>query len=116
MTSCAYQVESFEDFWPHYVNMHRRPATQAMHALGSVTCAALLLTAVVSRRVELALVAPLMNFAIAQASHRVFEANQTTPWKNQAWHTRAEARMLRLVVTGRMHDEVLRVAGANRPA
>jgi len=37
----------------------------------------------------LLLAAPLVNFAIAQASHRAFEQNRTTPWKNQLWHTRA---------------------------
>lgn len=65
---------------------------------------------VLTRTPALVLLAPLVDFAIAQASHRLFEENRTTPWKNQVWHTRAELRMLRLVLTGRMRGEVARVA------
>jgi hypothetical protein len=105
-----YAVRTFEEFWPHYVRLHTRPETQALHAVASLTCIGLLGAAVVFRNPLLALAAPLADYAIAQASHRIFEANVTTPWKNQLWHTRAELRMLRLVLTGRMSEEVSRVS------
>jgi hypothetical protein len=105
-----YDVDSFEEFWPHYVRLHARPATQALHAVATLTCLGLLGAAVVLRNPLLALGAPLADYAIAQASHRFFEANRTTPWKNQFWHTRAELRMLRLVLAGRMADEVARTS------
>jgi hypothetical protein len=63
----------------------------------------------VTKRPTLIFLAPLADYAIAQASHRVFEKNATTPWKNLAWHARAELRMLRLVLTGKMAREVERV-------
>jgi hypothetical protein len=90
VTADAYAVHAFEDFWPHYVRLHTRQETHLLHAVATLSCLALL-------------------FAIAQASHRIFETNATTPWKNQLWHTRAELRMLRLVLTGRMAAEVERV-------
>jgi hypothetical protein len=105
----VYSVYAFEDFWPHYVRLHRRPETHALHAVATLSCLGLLGAAVVTRQPALAVVAPLVNFAIAQASHRIFEENVTTPWKNQLWHTRAELRMLRLVLTGRMRAEVERM-------
>ena len=77
-----------------------------LHAVATLSCLALLGAAVITRRPWLAVAAPLVDFAIAQASHRIFETNATTPWKNQLWHTRAELRMLRLVLTGRMAAEV----------
>jgi hypothetical protein len=104
----AYAVHAFEDFWPHYVRLHTRPETHALHAVATLSCLGLLAAAVVTRQPALAVVAPLVDFAIAQASHRIFEENVTTPWKNQLWHTRAELRMLRLVLTGRMRAEVER--------
>jgi hypothetical protein len=103
-----YDVTTFEEFWPHYVRLHARPETQALHAVATLTCMTLLGAAVVLKNPLLALAAPLADYAIAQTSHRVFEANRTTPWKNQIWHTRAELRMLRLVLTGRMAAEVAR--------
>jgi len=110
MNADLYAVESFEEFWPHYVRLHRRPETHALHAVATLSCLTLLAAAVIFRQPLLALAAPLTDYAIAQVSHRLFEANRTTPWKNQVWHTRAELRMFRLVLTGRMRGEVARVA------
>jgi hypothetical protein len=106
--SVVYSVRTFEEFWPHYVRLHRRRATHVGHAIASTCCIALLVAAALLRQPMLALLAPLADFAVAQASHRLFEHNRTTPWKNQIWHTRAELRMLRLVLTGRMRAEVER--------
>jgi hypothetical protein len=101
MNADWYAVRTFEDFWPHYVALHTRRATQVAHALATLSCLALLVAAAVVRQPVLAVAGPIVDYAIAQASHRVFEGNRTTPWKNQLWHTRAELRMLRLVITGR---------------
>jgi hypothetical protein len=110
MSAEIYAVRTFEEFWPHYVRLHTRPETHALHAVATLSCLTLLGASVVLRKPLLALAAPLADYAIAQLSHRVFEANKTTPWKNQLWHARAELRMLGLVVTGRMKNEVARVA------
>lgn len=104
-----YAVESFEEFWPHYVGLHSRPETQRLHAVATLTFGALVIGGIVTRRPALIFLAPLADYAIAQTSHRVFEKNVTTPWKNHAWHARAELRMLRLVLTGKMAKEVARV-------
>ena len=103
-----YSAGDFEAFWPHYVRLHTRHETHALHAVATLTCLGLLAIGIVARIPLLLFLAPIADFAIAQASHRVFERNVTTPWKNQVWHTRAELRMLRLVLTGRMPGEVAR--------
>jgi hypothetical protein len=96
-----YMVRSFEDFWPHYVALHTRRETQVAHAVATLSCLTLLVAAGVLRQPILAVTGPIVDYAIAQASHRMFEQNRTTPWKNLLWHTRAELRMLRLVLAGR---------------
>jgi len=101
-----YAVATFEAFWPHYVALHTRPATHMLHAVATLSCLGLLGAAVIMRQPLLALAAPLVDYAVAQTSHRLFEANRTTPWKSPLWHARAELRMLRLVLTGRMAREV----------
>ena len=110
MSADAYAAATFEEFWPHYVRLHTRRETHVLHAVATLSCLSLLGAAVLTRTPALVLLAPLVDFAIAQASHRLFEENRTTPWKNQLWHARAELRMLRLVLTGRMRGEVARVA------
>ena len=54
--------------------------------------------------------APLVDHAIAQVSHRLFEQNRTTPWRHPLWHARAEVRMLGMTLRGRMGAEVARLA------
>jgi hypothetical protein len=98
MSADLYAVGTFEEFWPHYLRLHARPETQAMHAVATLSCIGLFGAAVVLRSPILAVCAPLVDYAIAQASHRLFEANRTTPWKNPLWHTLAELRMLGMVV------------------
>ncbi len=116
MSADPYAVASFEEFWPHYVGLHTRRETHLLHAAASMACLGLLGAAAITRQPILALAAPLVDYAIAQTSHRLFEANRTTPWKNQLWHTRAELRMLRLVLTGRMAAEVSACANAESGA
>jgi len=102
----------FEEFWPHYVRLHTRRETHVLHAAGSLGCIGLLVTGVVTAQPALFLLGPIVDYGLAQASHRLFEKNRTTPWKKQTWHTRAELQMLRLVLTGRMRAEVARVTSS----
>jgi hypothetical protein len=99
MNAEPYAVRSFEEFWPHYVALHTRRETRVAHAVATLSCLGLLVAAAALRQPILAVAGPIVDYAIAQASHRMFEGNRTTPWKNQLWHTRAELRMLRLVIT-----------------
>lgn len=109
----AYRVESFEEFWPHYVRMHSRPETQHVHVVATASAIALVGLAIARRSPVLALLAPLADHAIAQFGHRVFEHNATRPWRNPLWHARAELRMFRWVLEGRMAAETARCT-ANR--
>jgi hypothetical protein len=105
-----YSVTRFEDFWPHYVRLHSKPETQWCHAAATMTSTVLFALAISRKSLFLAVIAPLANHAIAQTSHRLFEKNKSTPWKNQIWHTRAEFKMLTLVLTGKMAAEADRFA------
>ena len=106
--SDPYSVATFEDFWPHYVRLHTRPATQWLHAAATSAWVVCALAAFAAGDARWIVLAPAFDYAIAQTSHRIFEKNRTLPWQNAAWHTRAELRMLRFVVSGRMAAEVRR--------
>ncbi len=105
MNEDPYASRSFEEFWPHYLALHSRRETQIAHTLATASCAALLAAGVVTRRPLLIALAPLVDHAIAQASHRLFEKNRTTPWKNPLWHARAELRLARRVLGGRAGED-----------
>src|SRR5262245_27311242 len=110
MNDDPYAVTNFEAFWPHYVRLHQKPETEKWHAVATLASGSLLAAALLHKSLLLLAPAPVANHLIAQSSHRLFEKNESTPWRNPLWHTRAELRMLKLVLTGEMAREVRRHA------
>ena len=87
--------ECFEAFWEEYQRQHADPRTRRMHAVATLSAAGLIAAGAATRRPSLVLLAPLVDYAIAQASHRGIEGNRTQPWRRPHWHVRAELRLLR---------------------
>src|SRR5207253_1992726 len=77
-----YRVAGFEEFWPWYVRMHSRPATQLLHALATAVAGTLLLSAIALRQPLLAVAAPAADYLIAQLAHRLWQRNATRPWRH----------------------------------
>jgi hypothetical protein len=93
-TERLYASKSFGEFWEHYQEIHAHPRTRAMHALATASALGMLALAVARRNPKLALAAPLVDYAIAQLSHRA-EGQRTTPLRKPLWHARAEWRLFR---------------------
>lgn len=108
--SDPYASRTFEEFWPHYVRLHSRRETQEIHAIATVACGACVVLGLALRRPGMFLVGPAIDHLLAQASHRLYQGNATKPWRHPLWHARAELRMCRLVVGGRMAAETRRHA------
>ena len=89
-----YSAQSFGEFFERYQKLHAHPRTRAMHALATASAIGLLALAVARRNPKLALLAPLVDYAIAQASHRM-EGTRTHPMRKPTWHLRAEWRLFR---------------------
>ena len=90
--------ESFEQFWERYSRMHRRREVRVMHACATMSFLLMVTAGVWLRMPWLILGAPLVDFAIAQTSHRIFERNKTRPWREPLRHARAEWRLFRETV------------------
>ncbi len=90
-----YSTRDFESFWSVYDRMHSDPRTRALHVLATTSAAALIAWGVARRSPAPILLAPLVDHAIAQASHRLIEGNRTTPLRRPLWHLRAELRLFR---------------------
>lgn len=94
MTDSLYEATTFEEFWDLYQEIHAGRATRIAHAIGTTTAIAMLLLAVARRSRKLALAAPLVDYAIAQLSHRG-AGERTQPYRRPLWHIRAELRLWR---------------------
>lgn len=88
-------TRDFESFWRIYRGLHEDPRTRALHAVATGSAIVLVGWGVLARRAGPILAAPLVDHAIAQASHRLIEHNRTTPLRRPLWHLRAELRLFR---------------------
>ena len=89
-----YAAQSFGEFWEHYQEIHAHPRTRALHALATASAIGMLALAIARRSALLALLAPVVDYGIAQASHRA-EGTRTQPLRRPIWHARAEWRLFR---------------------
>ncbi len=95
-----YDAADFEEFWRGYLRLHARRQTQRWHAVATLSAATLLVLGVALGQPLLIVAAPVADYAIAQASHRLFERNVTEPWRHPRWHLRAELRLFWRTVRG----------------
>ena len=92
-----YEAKTFDEFWGYYQDIHASRAVRIAHAMATTSAIGLLAAAIAKRSIKLAIAAPLVDFAIAQASHRG-EGIRTKPYKRPLWHARAELRLWRSTV------------------
>jgi hypothetical protein len=94
-TDSLYDADSFGEFWDRYEQLHANPRTRAAHAVATASALGLAALAFSRRSWRLALLAPVIDFTIAQLSHRVFDGTRTHPTRKPLWHARAEWRLFR---------------------
>jgi hypothetical protein len=87
-----YDATTFEEFWEQYDALHGRPRTRRLHALATASAFALIVLAVYRHSLVLLAAAPLVDYAIAQLSHRA-DGARTQPYRRPLWHLRAELRL-----------------------
>jgi len=112
-TAARRRFSSFEEFWPFYVSQHSKKATRWMHFGGTAGAAAIVSAAILRRRPETALLAPLLAYGLAWFSHAAIEKNAPATFSHPFWSLRADFRMFARMVTGRMDGEVARLLGAD---
>ena len=96
------EFRSFEEFWPFYVEQHSKPATRALHFVGTTAAIACALGG------PLIALAPFCGYGPAWVSHFFIEKNRPATFKHPLWSLRADFRMFRLTLLGRMERELAR--------
>lgn len=107
-------MKSFAEFWPHYVTEHSRPATRALHAAGTMVGLACAVTFLANGRWRLLPFAFIPGYAAAWAGHFFIERNRPATFQHPVWSLMADYKMVGLMLAGRMHEEVKRVAAAEK--
>lgn len=100
---------TFDEFWPHYLGEHSRPATRALHAAG--TCAGIATLALLGlrRKWRWLPVALIPAYATAWASHYLLEQNRPATFRHPLWSFCGDVKMLGLMLAGDLDGEIDRV-------
>jgi hypothetical protein len=103
----ATRLTSYEEFWPYYVSEHMEPVTRRLHVLGTTLVLAALAAAVLVDPLWF-FAAPLFGYGFAWVGHFFFEHNRPATFTYPLWSLRADFRMFRLTLLGRMGPELQR--------
>ena len=104
-SSATPPFQSFQDFWPFYLGEHRHPVSRALHYCGTTAGTLTVLLALLGKHPLLIPLALLVGYGPAWIGHFVFEKNRPASFKHPLWSLRADYRMLRLFLTGRLDQE-----------
>src|SRR4051812_23197988 len=106
---------TYEEFWPFYVSQHRNATSRGLHFIGTSLAMALLAPGFLSSPFYF-IAAPVAGYGFAWAGHYLFEKNRPATFTYPGWSLRGDFRMWRLMLTGRMTEELRKVASSPEPS
>jgi len=102
------RIASFADFWLYYLREHRRPATRALHYIGTSLVVALAIYALLTGKWLLLLAIPLAGYFFAWIGHFGIEKNRPATFTYPLWSLGADFKMWWMWLTGRLGPELQR--------
>jgi hypothetical protein len=94
--------KTYREFWPRYLDEHRRGATRTLHFAGSGLGLFLLAGAVASGDWRLAVAALVCGYAFAWIGHTLVERNRPATFTHPWWSFISDFRMLLTWLAGRL--------------
>lgn len=107
--------KSFTEFWPIYVRAHSQAGTRLLHFAGTLLGWTLLVGAAVWRNPWLVPVALVVGYGFAWIGHFFVEHNKPATFGYPGWSWLADQKMVLLMLSGKMDDEVRRCVGQRTP-
>jgi hypothetical protein len=108
----APEIQTFEQFWDHYVAAHKKKGTRVLHFIGTTAAGACIAGGLFTKRRWLLFVAPFVGYGPAWIGHFFIEGNRPATFDHPLWSLRADLLMWWKTLTGEMQAEVDRVVRA----
>jgi hypothetical protein len=96
------RFKSFAEFWPYYLSEHSRPATRALHYIGSLAAVALIIALIAAGRWWWFPLALIPGYAAAWIGHFFIEKNRPATFTYPLWSFMGDWKMLALMLTGKL--------------
>src|SRR5579862_2736281 len=81
------------EFWSYYLAAHRDPRSRALHYMGTLGAAALLVLAALGRDWRWLVAVPFVGYGPAWLGHLVFEHNRPATFAHPLWSLASDIRM-----------------------
>jgi hypothetical protein len=102
------RIRTFDAFWLFYLGEHSKPATRALHLVGTTLAFAFIVFAAVLRAPVLLLAALGVGYAFAFVGHFFAEHNRPATFRYPMWSFAADWKMWFFALTGRLGPELTR--------
>ena len=109
-TSGKRTFAGYSDFWPYYVSQHLKPATRQFHFAGTSASLLLIAATIIWGQPWLLVALPFAAYGLAWYSHFRIEGNTPATFEHPLYSLRGDFQMYGLMWSGRMTDEVRRLA------
>lgn len=98
----APRFNSFQEFYPFYLNEHRNLTCRRLHFVGTALVIGLLVTALATQRWALLAVLPVAGYGFAWAGHFFFEHNRPATFKNPFYSLWGDFVMFKDMLLGKI--------------
>ena len=95
------EFASFEEFCPFYLSQHSKPATRAIHALGTGLAIANTIKSLAFGPRKQVVLSPIIGYSFAWFSHFVIEGNKPATFGYPAYSLRGDFTMMLDMARGR---------------
>jgi hypothetical protein len=112
--TAAPRIETYKDFWPFYLRQHSKPATRAVHFLGTGLATASLAALIATGNLRFGLVALFAGYGPAWLGHFFIEKNRPATFTYPVWSLVSDYRMAWIWLTGRLDRELEQAGVASR--
>ena len=97
---------TFTEFWPYYLQEHRRASTRGWHYVGTILAILTLLGIVILQKWVFLPLPIFCGYLFSWLSHCFVERNKPATFSYPLWSIVADFKMLLYFLTGKMGEEL----------